>query len=304
MRFRKTGENMRTFRLENFCTTPGLFLHLLRQLPPAGHYEAPHVHNYMEILYIQSGSGVNTIADSDYPIIPGDIYVIPPGTLHTFCITHRAVTFNLLVDFRAFSDLEMRSLKEFPDFEKIFTERKNTGSCLRLTAADSMKTASMMTSAERVLRGRSPGYAAELHAGTLLILLEICRKAECLRNPGRGTRECAGKLSLLSSYISEHFRSRISLEQIAEIAGMTPNSASRFFVRGMGVPMMTYVNRLRISEACRLLAAEPDMNVTEIAEACGFHDTSYFIRIFRKLMKRSPLVFRKEQRSNGDPSLP
>ena len=295
---------MKTFRLEDFCTAPGLFLHLLRQSPPTGYYEPPHIHNYMEILYIRSGSGVNTIADADYPIIPGDIYVIPPEILHTFCITHRAVTFNLLVDFRAFSDLEMRSLNEFSGFREIFAGERKGGSCLRLTASDSMETASLMTGAEHVLKDRSPGYAAELRARTLLILLAICRKAEYLRSPVGGTRENSGKLSLLSGYLSEHFRSRITLEQLAGVAGMTPNSTSRFFARGMGVPLMTYVNRLRISEACRLLAAEPEMNVTEIAESCGFHDTSYFIRMFRKLMKRSPLVFRKEQRSNGDSVLP
>ena len=295
---------MRIFRLEDFCTTPGLFLHLLRQSPPAGYYEAPHIHNYLEILYIRSGSGVNTIADTDYPIIPGDIYVIPPETIHTFCITHHAVTFNLLIDFRAFTELEMRSLNEFSRFREIFAGLRKGGSCLRLPASETMETASMVTSAERVLKGCSPGYAAELHARTMLILLAICRKAERLRPPGSTRRGNAGKLSLLSGYISEHFRSRITLEQIAEITGMTPNSASRFFVRCMGVPLMTYVNRLRISEACRLLASEPEMNVTEIAEACGFHDTSYFIHMFRQLMKRSPLAFRKEQRSSNDPALP
>ena len=272
---------MKIFKLEDFCKTSGLHLHLVRQSAPAGYYEAPHIHDYTEILYIQSGSGVNTIARSDYPIIPGDIYVIPPETLHTFCITHQAITCNLLVDFRAFSRLELDSLNEYANFSDIFMKRENTGKCLHLSAPNSMGIAEMMTAIYRSLKGHSPGYAAELHARTLLILSEICRKAGQLHDFGKMNRTTAQKLSKLTNYLAAHFRSPFRLEQIAGTMNMTPNS---------------HTNLLRISEACRLLVSEPDMNVTDIAEACGFHDTSYFIRMFKKQMKTSPLAFRRKQK--------
>ncbi len=288
---------MKTFRLEDFCKTSGLYLHLVRQSAPAGYYEAPHLHNYTEILYIQSGSGVNTIADSDYPIIPGDIYVIPPETLHTFRITHQAVTCNLQVDFRAFSRLELDSLQEYANFSEIFMKQNNGGRCLHLSAPNSMEIADMMTEIHKALEGRTPGYAAELHARTLLILAEICRKAERLHDFGRMKRTTARKLSKLTSYLAAHYRSPFHLEQLAEMMGMTPNSVSRFFAKNTGMSLLAHTNLLRISEACRLLVSEPDMNVTDIAEACGFHDTSYFIRLFKKQMKTSPLAFRRKQKS-------
>ncbi len=286
---------MKTFKLEDFCKTSGLHLHLVRQSPPAGYYEAPHIHNYTEILYIQSGSGVNTIARSDYPIIPGDIYVIPPETLHTFCITHQAVTCNLLVDFRAFSRLELDSLNEYANFSEIFMKRGNTGKCLHLSAPNSMDIAEMMNAIYHSLKGRSPGYAAELHARTLLILTQICRKAGRLRDFGEMNRATAQKLSKLTNYLAAHFRSPFRLEQIAETMKMTPNSVSRFFAKNTGISLLAHANLLRVNEACRLLVSEPDMNVTDIAEACGFHDTSYFIRMFKKQMKTSPLAFRRKQ---------
>ena len=287
---------MKIFKLEDFCKTSGLHLHLVRQSAPAGYYEAPHIHDYTEILYIQSGSGVNTIARSDYPIIPGDIYVSPPETLHTFCITHQAITCNLLVDFRAFSRLELDSLNEYANFSDIFMKRENTGKCLHLSAPNSMGIAEMMTAIYRSLKGHSPGYAAELHARTLLILAEICRKAGQLHDFGKMNRTTAQKLSKLTNYLAAHFRSPFRLEQIAGTMNMTPNSVSRFFAKNTGISLLAHTNLLRISEACRLLVSEPDMNVTDIAEACGFHDTSYFIRMFKKQMKTSPLAFRRKQK--------
>ena len=287
---------MKIFKLEDFCKTSGLHLHLVRQSAPAGYYEAPHIHDYTEILYIQSGSGVNTIARSDYPIIPGDIYVIPPETLHTFCITHQAITCNLLVDFRASSRLELDSLNEYANFSDIFMKRENTGKCLHLSAPNSMGIAEMMTAIYRSLKGHSPGYAAELHARTLLILSEICRKAGQLHDFGKMNRTTAQKLSKLTNYLAAHFRSPFRLEQIAGTMNMTPNSVSRFFAKNTGISLLAHTNLLRISEACRPLVSEPDMNVTDIAEACGFHDTSYFIRMFKKQMKTSPLAFRRKQK--------
>lgn len=241
---------MKIFKLEDFCKTSGLHLHLVRQSAPAGYYEAPHIHDYTEILYIQSGSGVNTIARSDYPIIPGDIYVIPPETLHTFCITHQAITCNLLVDFRAFSRLELDSLNEYANFSDIFMKRENTGKCLHLSAPNSMGIAEMMTAIYRSLKGHSPGYAAELHARTLLILSEICRKAGQLHDFGKMNRTTAQKLSKLTNYLAAHFRSPFRLEQIAGTMNMTPNSVSRFFAKNMGISLLAHTNLLRISEAC------------------------------------------------------
>ena len=286
---------MKTFKLEDFCTTSGLYLHLIRHSPPAGYYESPHVHDYTEVIYIQKGCGVNSIGRFDYPIISGDIYVIPPKTLHSFCIGQETVIYNLLIDFRAFTKLEIDSLNEYSSFSEIFTKTKNSGRCLHLSTPLGMEIANMLTAIHQALRAHSPGYAAELHARTLLILSDICKKAESQHDFYRAGAGTAGKLSRLMAYLTENFRSPVHLEAISDFLKMTPNSISRFFMRNTGLSLVAYTNQLRIREACRLLVSDSDRNVTEIAGKCGFHDTSYFIRVFKKQMKISPLAFRRKQ---------
>ena len=57
-----------------------------------------------------------------------------------------------------------------------------------------------------------------------------------------------------------------------------------------------YVTRIRLAEAEKLLVSST-LSVTEIAMQCGFGSTSYFIRLFQKQKKRTPLQFRREFRT-------
>jgi len=66
---------------------------------------------------------------------------------------------------------------------------------------------------------------------------------------------------------------------------------SRFFRLHTGKTFPEFVNELRIGRACRLLA-EGEMNVTEIAFACGFGNLSNFNRQFHRLRHTSPSAFR------------
>ena len=54
-----------------------------------------------------------------------------------------------------------------------------------------------------------------------------------------------------------------------------------------------YVTRIRLAEAEKLLVSTTSA-VTEIAVACGFNSTSYFIKLFQQHKKVSPGQFRKE----------
>ena len=75
--------------------------------------------------------------------------------------------------------------------------------------------------------------------------------------------------------------------QLARGCGMTRFTFSRLFRRTFGSSYRSYVMRLRIETACRLLEA-PNSSVTDVASAAGFTDPSYFARIFRRHIRQSP----------------
>jgi two-component system response regulator YesN len=58
---------------------------------------------------------------------------------------------------------------------------------------------------------------------------------------------------------------------------------------------MDYVNRLRVTKACQLLN-ERQLTVSEVADAVGYPDSSYFARVFRRLAGVSPSEYRNSSR--------
>ena len=83
----------------------------------------------------------------------------------------------------------------------------------------------------------------------------------------------------------------LRLEDVAEVANLTPKSFCRFFRANTGKTLVQYVNALRVGEACRLLL-ETNAPVTEIAFQVGFNNLSNFNRRFRELKEMSPREYR------------
>ena len=88
-------------------------------------------------------------------------------------------------------------------------------------------------------------------------------------------------LALAINYIEKHFRSKIRVEEMANLCGMSPFRFSRAFRANFGITLQNYLSQFRLTEACRMLA-NPNAVVSDVCYAVGFNDTSYFTRVFRK----------------------
>jgi AraC-like DNA-binding protein/CheY-like chemotaxis protein len=78
--------------------------------------------------------------------------------------------------------------------------------------------------------------------------------------------------------------------QLARACGMSRFKFSRLFRSAFGCSYRSYVMRLRIETACRMLE-EPNPSVTRVASTAGFTDPSYFARMFRRYMRQSPTQY-------------
>ena len=99
------------------------------------------------------------------------------------------------------------------------------------------------------------------------------------------------RIQKVQHYINTHFRELITLPQMADIAGMTPTSFSRFFRLRTGRSFSDYIIDVRIGSAARLLV-DTSMTVSEICFDSGFNNLSNFNRLFRKKKGCSPSEFR------------
>lgn len=81
-------------------------------------------------------------------------------------------------------------------------------------------------------------------------------------------------------WTEENFHTKITLDEISEIVGYTKSHFCRKFKLLTGITYLEYLNSLRISHAKKLLTR--GYSVSEACSKCGFDDTSYFIRLFKR----------------------
>ena len=103
------------------------------------------------------------------------------------------------------------------------------------------------------------------------------------------------RVARVEEYIQSHYAERISLEDLAQIAGMTPIAFSRFFKLRAGRSVTDYIIEQRLGVASRMLV-DSSRTIAEICYECGFNNLSNFNRIFKKKRGITPKSFRENYR--------
>lgn len=95
------------------------------------------------------------------------------------------------------------------------------------------------------------------------------------------------------SYIHCHYMEKIMLSQIADAAGISEREATRCFQSAIGQSPMEYLIQYRLNQSKKLLM-ESDLTITEISYLCGFTDSAYFGKAFRKEYGMTPSNYRRQ----------
>ena len=99
----------------------------------------------------------------------------------------------------------------------------------------------------------------------------------------------------------ERYHEKFAASAVAEHCGLSRFQFSRNFHSTFGITFREYLLRFRIREACRRLTAG-EQSVTGIAYAVGFHDGSYFARMFRRYVGVLPSQYaaRRDDATRSD----
>ncbi len=100
-------------------------------------------------------------------------------------------------------------------------------------------------------------------------------------------------------HIEAHFSERISMAEMARLAGLSSTHFNRRFQQLLRMTPMTYLHTVRIQSARRLLSSTQD-SLAAIAAETGFTDQSHFTRCFRRNTGMTPADYRKRFQRPGD----
>ncbi|MBQ9802628.1 MAG: helix-turn-helix transcriptional regulator [Clostridia bacterium] len=246
---------------------------------------AMNYHRAFELYYILHGEREYFIGDRFYRVFQGDLVLIPEGMLHR--TAGKGATRFLMYFSKEFLATYFQSelLGALPLQEPfVFRADARMRETLERDLGDMLNTFESTCATDRAARAM---LAARL--GSLLLMIS--------RAPNHYMPESFtdGRIAEVVRYINEHYSDIESIDRIAEQFYISKYHLCRSFTKNLGVPLITYLNTIKVRAAVRLMTNDK-LNITEIATRCGFNSSSYFCKVFTGEMGMSPTAYRKRLR--------
>ena len=122
-------------------------------------------------------------------------------------------------------------------------------------------------------------------------LLSHC--LEQLSNRAQVLTRSGALFEVVKRYIDENASLPLTRENVAKRFHITPNYLSHLFRKSGDIGFSEYLNHVRLERA-KLLLKGYELKIKEVATHCGFVDSNYFCRVFRKSTARSPSQYRSQ----------
>ncbi|WP_196895170.1 AraC family transcriptional regulator [Aureivirga marina] len=101
------------------------------------------------------------------------------------------------------------------------------------------------------------------------------------------------RMDEIIQFTLREFHRNITLEEVANIANMTPNAFCRYFKQRTNKTFINFLTELRIGNACKLLSKRNELNIMDICYKSGFNNLANFNRKFKDIKGMTPSKYRQ-----------
>lgn len=241
-----------------------------------------HYHRSYELYYLVKGEREYFIEDRFFLIKEGDVVLIPKKVFH-----------------RTAGEGGLRFLVHFSDtfLHKFFTDdllQPLLGGIPFVFRGENREKERIVSLLNTMLAefGKGEAQNENLQCGYLYQLLFAVANGNNTYVPHNRPDE---RITKIIQYINENYNHISDIEQIAERFFISKYHLCRFFRKNLGIPLVSYVNTIKVREACALMKSGKH-SMTQIAMLCGFNSSSYFCKVFKKETGISPSEYRKKRK--------
>lgn len=271
--------NYPSYKINEYVKIPEMFS-LFRQHFNSDYSFGGEYHNFWECVYVINGSICASGDERVYSLNAGDIIFHKPMELHKFHISspHGASLF--IFSFSLGGDAcNVLANRVFCLSEK---QKSVLHSLLDYLTKNTLSTNAAFTDYIPHLYS-SPTYSQAVSAhlcGLFLMLCENGSSAPVL------TTSDAVIFGNAVTFLQKHICEPLSVDEIAQACCVSDTGLKRIFSKYAGMGVHKYFMQMKINKASSLL--KDGMNVTEVAEALGFSEQSYFSKVYKKQTGFSP----------------
>lgn len=237
-----------------------------------------HYHDYYEIYFLEYGKRYHVLDQEIYCVDAKEFIVFPPHVMH-FSYSEQDTPFKRLILYFDPTAIHIPEIAQKLSLSVgVYKPSDKISQEIHLLINQILK---------------EQEQEALFHEETEMMLLNqlLVKIIRCKED--RSVFEKNSRIRDIVRYIHEHYTENITLEFLSETFYISKYHLCREFKHYTHTTLVTYVNRLRIAHAIRLLL-ETDLSVSAIARIIGFSTGTHFSRIFKLLHQQSPSHWRRE----------
>ncbi len=255
----------------------------LSYLTTPGGYHPLHWHDELEILYTLNGEADIIVEGRKYRLLKKHIMVIESKQVHStlaYQDTSMFICIHISKKYmqKYLPDIELYQVRCIP--EEIDTEHFPA----YLEICRLMEELTRLYMVEIL-----PTFTMESEGIILQVLSRLLRFFSENTAPAAGglSPSSFDRLRTIISYVEEHFREPVSLQEGADQLGLTREYFCRFFKKNMGMSFLEYINEVRLAHIYYGLT-HTDTPISILIEENGFTNQKLFNRLFKKLYGCTP----------------
>ena len=252
-------------------------------------------HNFCELLYVDKGS--LSIFAENYSGVLGENQVIihRPDELHSLATSDAIAPSVFIIGF------ECNSESLIPFAQQPITLSSDQTRALSRIMQEGMNIYeppyNVPNTCYMPKRAEYPFGADQLiKIGLEAFLISLVRSFQSGVGEAGQSAMADGNIQSVHQYITENFRTRITLANLCFLFGMNKTTLCRNFKATYDTTILDYINTLRIREAKSCLR-QGSLSITEISDMLGFSSVHYFCRLFKQQTGRSPTEYTKSLQS-------
>lgn len=253
-----------------------------------------HRHNYVEMLYMCSGSTTHILNGSRELVLrQGDLLFLNQAVYHEILPAGEGdvgVNFIILPQFfdRSFRMLEQENvLRDF--LVSTLSGESAFAGWLHIAARDILPVENLLENMIWTLLEKKPGVNLMNQTTMGLLLQNLTLFAEDINRTLPDSREENAVFTALQ-YIETSYKDG-TLEEIAARLHMPPYALSRLLTRHTGANFKQLLQQRKLQQAAYLLS-NTGMSADAVIEAIGYENSSYFYRKFKEKYGCSPAAYR------------
>ena len=229
-------------------------------------YCGSHTHKCYELILNLEGNGIMTIGSEEYNFFPGSVHIVPKNTPHI-----------------KYTEDKFRDIYFLTDTLPYSIQSDDTPVAFSDDANKTLETLMHMM-LYRYLEGNKNDMVLEsMYELAMSIVAESSSRSH--RDP---------LVEQLLQRLTRSFNDpELSVSKLLDSMGYSKDHLRRIFIASVGVSPSEYLTSIRINHAKKLLINQKEtrLTISEISALCGYYDSRYFSRIFKKRTGLTPLEY-------------